>query len=285
MGKTIERGKPFDQQRYEYVLLGLNKAFNSRFKDARAAECKSAASIVEAADRASKDAVWISPSAKVTAILTHTLAKFLGGKHGRVRLGNVLMLEPPKMSMTPFLSGWFDNIIGASASWVYLLPDELAEVLLSPMSERRDVIFAGLIDPDLKSIMFVRGDFSTVVAPLSFFKPSGKSKPDFQKFGIGDYGHTLRFGDYEATTDIVLWEYDSDYRKRMRAKEKSAAVGLGSSIMRLRVQRGLSQADFGDLSRRTISRIESGEIENPHQSTLVGIAKRLGIAVSELESY
>jgi DNA-binding XRE family transcriptional regulator len=96
---------------------------------------------------------------------------------------------------------------------------------------------------------------------------------------------TLRFGDYEATADVVLWEVDPDYRRRAKDKERAHAAGFGPSLRRLRKQRGLSQSDFPNVARKTISRIEKGEIGKPRAATLRRIAKALGVAPDQIETY
>jgi len=49
------------------------------------------------------------------------------------------------------------------------------------------------------------GNLHRVVVPLSFFTPSGDgTKPDFREFSIIDYGHGVKFGDYEASSKAIL---------------------------------------------------------------------------------
>ena len=97
--------------------------------------------------------------------------------------------------------------------------------------------------------------------------------------------HTLKFGDYEATADIVLWEADSEYRKNAKVNEREQARGFGPSLRRLRKQRGLTQANFPNVSRKTILRIENGDSDKPHGITLNRIAKALGVEPNEIASY
>ena len=100
-----------------------------------------------------------------------------------------------------------------------------------------------------------------------------------------DFGRTLRFGDYEATSDGVLWDTDPAYRARVNAAGRRHAKGFGPSLRRLRKQRGLLQSDFPNVARKTISRIEKGEVEKPHGLTLSRIAKALGVAAEDIETY
>ena len=78
---------------------------------------------------------------------------------------------------------------------------------------------------------------------------------------------------------------DADYRKRAKAKERAHAKGFGPSLRRLRKQRGLSQSDFPNVARKTISRLEKGEVEKPQGATLNRIARALGVEPEEIESY
>lgn len=86
-----------------------------------------------------------------------------------------------------------------------MLPiEELVEVMSSPLDERRNLFIGGLVNHDLGVLTLVKGDLQHILVPLSFFQPSATTEPDFFDFVVGDYGHTLRFGEYEATSDIVL---------------------------------------------------------------------------------
>ena len=131
--------------------------------------------------------------------------------------------------------------------------EELLFVLRHDLNERRDVFIGGVVNLDLGTLVLVRGNLDLIVVPLSLFRPSGRATPDFKKFELTDYGHALKFGEYEATADVVLWEMDADYRKRVKAKERAQAKGFGPSLRRLRKQRGLSQSDFPNVARKTIS--------------------------------
>jgi hypothetical protein len=95
----------------------------------------------------------------------------------------------------------------------------------------------------------------------------------------------VRFGKYEATADAIFYECDPDYRKRLRKKMQAEEKTFGASLRRLRIMRGLRQSDFAPLPAKTIARIERGEVEKPHGTTLDRIADRLGVAPKEIESY
>ena len=203
----------------------------------------------------------------------------------RSSFGNLVALEETRPQVRPTLEELFGRFVEKSSHFKILPLEELIEVLGSAPEERKDVFLGGTLNSELGTLVLVRGNFERIIVPLSIFRPSGRAKPDFSKFELGDYGQTLQFGDYEATADVVLWETDADYRKRTKARERACAKGFGPSLRRLRMQRGLSQSDFPDVARKTISRIEKGEVEKPHGTTLNRIAKTLGVGPEEIESY
>jgi hypothetical protein len=107
----------------------------------------------------------------------------------------------------------------AIRSFKILPKDQLVEVFSDSKEKARDVFVGGIVDSGTGTLALVRGDLEQLAVPLSMFRPSGTTSPNFQRFELGDYGHTLRFGEYEATADVVLWETDPEYRKRAKAKE------------------------------------------------------------------
>jgi hypothetical protein len=166
----------------------------------------------------------------------------------------------------------------------FLARKELEEVLQS--EDRRERFVGGIVDRNTETITLWRGDLGPFVVPLSAFTPTGNGiRPDFGKFSVRDYGHTLRFGPYEAAGDDVLYEYDSEFRRRLNEKRRSEDQGLGASTRRLRKQRQLTRNDFPGVDPKTLARIERNEVNKPQEATLRSIAKRLGVSVGELGSY
>jgi hypothetical protein len=135
------------------------------------------------------------------------------------------------------------------------------------------------------TLTLVRGNHETLTVPLSLFRPSGKLAPDFGRFSLDDYGNTLCFGDYEAASDLVLWEADPDYRKRTQSREQLYSTRLGASLHRLRKQRGLSHSDFPGVASRTVLRIERGEVSKPRRRTLDLIARTLLVPPDEIDTF
>ena len=111
--------------------------------------------------------------------------------------------------------------------------------------------------------------------------------PDFSVFTVTDYGHSVRLGAYEAASDAILYEFDSDYRRRLGRQRHQEERSFGASLRRLRKQRGLRRNDFSPLSPKTIARIEQGEVDPSriHPRTLSLIATRLAVAPYDIETY
>ena len=165
-----------------------------------------------------------------------------------------------------------------------MLPsDQLAEVLSS--KNKADLFVDGLVDQGTETITLTRGDLTTVTVPFSIFNTDGPCKPDFSHFEIDDYGYTLRFGEYEASAHAVLYRLDPAYRERFNQQRIPEEQGFGPSLRRLRILRRLSRTDFPGIASKTIARIERGETERLQGKTLDTLAKVLGVAPSEIETY
>jgi DNA-binding XRE family transcriptional regulator len=267
--KTVKKKAtiPKVEQVLRYIVLDGEKHWLGELGEDQTAVCDSKAAVLKALERSDANSLWISRRTERTEELAKTLVELISSTtQRRATYGNLLTLEAAKADMHPTLQVFFSQVSSAR-------------------DERRDVFIGGELNPELGTLVLVRGNLEQVIVPLCLFCPSGRATPDFSKFELGDYGHTLRFGDYEATADVVLWQVDQDYRQRAKAKERAHAAGFGPSLRRLRKQRGLSQSDFPNVARKTIYRIETGEIEKPHGTTLNRIAKTLGVAPEEIETY
>jgi hypothetical protein len=162
--------------------------------------------------------------------------------------------------------------------------EELAEVLAS--ENRHDLFIGGFVDPETETLVLYRGDFERLLVPLSIFKAFGNGpEPDPSALSILDCGQTVGLGDYQAASDAILYEVDPDHRRRINARRRAEDKSFAACLRRLRVLKGLRQSDFCTIPARTIARIECGETGKPHRATLVKIAKRLGVAPGEIESY
>jgi DNA-binding XRE family transcriptional regulator len=158
------------------------------------------------------------------------------------------------------------------------------EVLALP--DRSDRFLGGIVDNESKTVTLWRGDLTPMVVQSSTFAATANGiRPDFNKFSVADYGHTLRFGSYEAAADAVLYDFDPDFRRRLNRQRMATEQTLGASIRRLRMQRQLTRDDFPDVDPKTLARIERNEVAKPHAGTLRLIAQRLGVSVDDLGSY
>jgi hypothetical protein len=72
-----------------------------------------------------------------------------------------------------------------------------------------DCVVAGDVDQGRREVVLVRGDFTPVVVPFSWFGPTPSGLvPDFSDFEIVGTGATLRFGEYEVPVFAVLGQED-----------------------------------------------------------------------------
>jgi len=126
-----------------------------------------------------------------------------------------------------------------------------------------------------------------LVVPLAWFVGQSSSSPkaDPQKFQVSDFGQTVKLGEFEAASDAILYEFDSDFRRRRKKELLKEDKSLGASIRRLRLQKNLRRDDFPGISAKTIARIERNEIGAPQAQTLAVIASRLDVKESDLGSY
>jgi hypothetical protein len=95
--------------------------------------------------------------------------------------------------------------------------DEMEFVQALPTKDKRDLIISGYIDFTLRRVMLFRGDGTSLMVSMVFFEPRPKLAPNFDEFSIIDHGLTLKFGEYEAAVDYVLYEHDPSYKVRADA--------------------------------------------------------------------
>jgi len=226
---------------------------------------------------ASKDTLWISYEQTLTNALLRSI------DWPSPSLGVVVLLHRPDIETLPALSDCFREVV-FSLDGGFLPPEELGEVLTA--ENKQDLFIGGTLDTENGTLTLWRGDLSSLTVPLDAFEPSGKAaRPDFNAFSIADYGHTIKFGDYEAASDSLLYEFDPRYRRR-KAKERLASErSFAASLRRLRKQRKLRREDFAPLSPKTIARIEQGKVKRVHPRTLATIARRLGVAPGEIKDF
>ncbi|MCI0637497.1 MAG: helix-turn-helix domain-containing protein [Gemmataceae bacterium] len=283
--EVVRRTKP-RMVTCRYFLLDSDRTLLGKFGHGKTYVCKSLATWSKVFEHSTGESTWISTTAKHTQDLLRAVSVFLAAHQGAKRVfGDLLMLQSPRVESLPAIRAIFRHVVGEVRA-VRLLPsDELAEVLVAPTDEARDVFIGGLYDPATETISLTRGTFETVVVPLSLFRPSGGNAPDPNSLAVADYGHTIKLGEYEASADAILYEVDPDYRRRTNAQRRLEDKGFGPSLRRLRLQRRLKRSDFSSISPKTIARIERGETRKPHGKTLNILAARLGVEPDEIETY
>ena len=110
-----------------------------------------------------------------------------------------------------------DEVIRRLGELRILKIEELKEVLALPATDKRRLITAGYVDFSLQQLVLFRGDGTSVIAPFGMFEPSGTSSPNFNELEIIDYGHTVKLGEYEASTRSILIELDPEYKEYCRS--------------------------------------------------------------------
>ncbi len=200
------------------------------------------------------------------------------------RLGDMIVMDKIEPCLAVTLSEFFNSVVYRQPAGSYLPLPELVEVL--DTDNRPDLAIGGILDMNAGLLTLWRGDLTKLVVPLSTFNPnSSGASPDFREFRIVDYGQTLQFGEYEAAFDTVLYEYDSEYRKRLNKKRRKEERSLGASIRRLRLQRRLKRRDLAPLSEKTVARIERNEVKRIQKRTLQTLSDRLAVPIEELGGF
>ncbi len=239
-------------------------------------------SLVKALGEASPSALWLAAKPGATEELLHEAIRLPSRR--RPRLGGLLTLFQPRNESIQPLDDLFEPFVWGAGDFRTLPLAELAEVLAD--ERRGDLFIGGYADPYNQTLTLVRGDLRRLSVPVSMFQPTGAGDvPDPSRLAFADYGNTVRLGGYEAAADAILYEADADYRSRLLAKRRAEEKTFGACLRRLRLLRGLRQSDFGDVTAKTIARIESGATEAPHGHTLAAIAASLGVEPNEILSY
>lgn len=281
-GRTVARKATSPR----FILLGSSATWSSQFPKQHSITCRSSTHISEAVRLANKDSLWIASRSKMIDQLIRAVGQYVVARSGHgTRLGNLLMLDAPRAKALAILHGYFESVVGADSSFKLLPADQLAEVLSAPKEQARDLFIGGLVDLQSEALALVRGDLSRVVVPLSVFRASGTSKPNFDQFEVDDYGQTIRFGSYEADADFVLYALDPEFRTRINARRRDLQKGFGHSLRRLRTLRKIGRDEFDGISAKTIARIERDEIQDPRGRTLQVICEILGVEAAEIETY
>lgn len=274
MVATASKGK----NRYGTILLDRAKKRPAIFAALQPHVVSSVGGIRDCVARASSDSLWLSYSNDLTEALVRQLST------SRSPLGFGLFVHSMEMKTLPALTSFFRRV-AFTTDGGFCPAEELAEILEA--ENRGDLFLGGSVDRETETITFWRGDLKPLAVPFSSFETSGDgTEPDFDLFSVIDSGQTVRLGDYEAAVDAVLYEHDSEYRRRISKQRLREERSFGASLRRLRKQRGLRREDFEpELSAKTIARIEQGKVQRIHQKTLTAIADRLAVDPREIETF
>lgn len=239
-------------------------------------------SLIRALSEASPSALWLAASADAPdELLTEAIRL---PPRRRCRLGGLLTLHPPRSESIQPLDDLFEPFVWSTGNFSFLPLPELAEVLTD--ERRGDLFIGGYADPHNQTLTLVRGNLRRLSVPVSLFLPSGTGeRADPFRLAFTDGGNTVRLGDYEAAADAILYEADPEYRGRLLAKRRADDKTFGACLRRLRLQRGLRQSDFGEVSAKTLARIERGETGAPHGRTLAAIAERLQVDPKDILTF
>lgn len=225
-----------------------------------------------------KNAFWISFDKDLTA----ALLKHVSWRHAPI--GEAVLLHEMEPESIPALGACFSHV-AFSMNGNFLDPEELAEALHA--DHRADLFIGGSVDRRAQTLTLWRGNLEPLTVPFSAFPESGDGTlPNFDRFGVADYGQTIKLGDYEAAAEAVLYEFDPAYRRRIKKLRQESEQSFGASLRRLRKQRGLSREDFApDVAAKTVARIENSEVRRVQANTLRALAKRLNVAPEEIETF
>jgi hypothetical protein len=268
----------------EFFVLDSAGGFGRRLGERHCLPVSKKGELPDVLAQSSDATVWIVANSRWAESLLQAVSAYVLFRQRRVTFGDLLMLQPvARLGLLPPLHSRFRRIVGAMPEYRMLPHDQLAEVLCS--ENKSDLFIGGIVDRLGGTITLARGDLMAVTVPLSIFQTQGPCRPDFSRFGVDDYGATLRFGAYEASSHGVLYRLDPAYRRRAQQQRIAEERGFGPSLRRLRILRRLSRGDFPGISSKTIARIERGETGKPQGKTMENLAKALGVMPAEIETY
>ena len=103
----------------------------------------------------------------------------------------------------------FKRVEWKSDHFIFLPDEELLEVLRAGDEKKRDLIIAAALDWKSRQVILIRGDMNELDVPFDAFPPSPTgTAPIFENLAVIDFGQTVQLGDYEASTDALLHEFD-----------------------------------------------------------------------------
>ena len=264
----------------QFVFLGSQKGLFNGAMPPGVSICSDRAGVEAALTGMAKAVTWISFSRGFTDLLLDEVV----GRRADLKGSHLITLMPPRAESISALVGLFHPVFGLVEGFHWLPEEEMVEAITR--EDASDRFVGGSVDHQAKTLTLLRGDITAMVAPFSLFPNSGDgTSADFDRLELTDYGRTITFGDYEASSDAILYELDPVYRRKLNKQRRQSERSFGASLMRLRKQRRLKRSDFVPVSAKEIARLERNEVETPHAKTLMTIASRLGVEVEEIGGY
>jgi DNA-binding Xre family transcriptional regulator len=260
------------------ILLDRRSKRAAVFAGLRPRVVTSVTELRDSVEHASKDSVWISYASDLTDALVKRASP------APATLGMGVFAHDLDMKMIPVLSALFRRIAFAVDDG--LIPaEELAEVFEA--DHRANLLIGGFVNKGLQTVTFWRGNLEPLTVPFSAFEKSGDgTKPDFNDFSVTDCGQTVKLGNYEASVDAILYEYDPEYRRAVSKKRLQEDRSFGAALRRIRKQRGLRREDFEpDVAAKTVARIEQGKVTRIQKATLESLSKHLSVEPEEIATY
>jgi hypothetical protein len=267
----------------EFLLLGGGWGHTAALADLPARRAGTPDELRRGKGSPSADLLWIAHTPAdlgqfTGAAMEYRSRKPRSGRH------KVLVLHPLSAGQRTIYQDLFARVLAPGDGIRMLSTNELLETLAS--DDRADRVIAVAVDGASQLVMLYRGNLDTLLVPFGWFgSPHASTRPDFSDFEPVDHGLGVRFGEYEAAVDAILYEFDPAYRRRIKMAEAGRDSSVGGSVRRLRNLRGLKQSDFPGISVKEIGRIERGEVKTPHAGTLDRIARTFGVTVEELRTY
>ncbi len=259
-------------------LLDRAKRRVKQFAILRPTVISSAAALRESLPHATQSSLWISYERELTESLLRSIS------WPARSIGVAILAHAVTAASLAALANCFKRLAYVTGNGL-LPPDELAAALNT--DNAADLFIGGTVDRAGQTITLWRGHLEPLTVPLAAFEPSGDgTKPKFDLFAVADYGQTIRLGNYEASAESLLYEFDPAYRRRISRERLRSERSFGASLRRLRKQRGLRREDFEPaLTAKTIARIEQSKVQRIRPSTLQALARKLRVKPAEIATY
>ena len=260
------------------ILVGDDPRITSICSDFGATFARTNEEVRDLYATVASNSIWIAPCQSDIPLFWNLAGKPRGNQC-------LLSLEPTEGLSKHYLNAIFSRVVSPDDGLRLLPLEEIAEIFASPDSE--DSFIGGIVDKENGSVILYRGNLEPLNVPLSWFEAGPNSpQPDPDDFEIIDFGQTVRLGKFEAGTEAILYEYDPLFRRRDKERRIDTDDSFGGALRRLRLQKGLKQSDFSpNISTKEIGRIERGEVKMVHKKTREDLAKYLGVAPEEIETY